>query len=88
MESAAWAACAAGIPGVIVRVVTDALEDEIPGFVAESVGPGGAIDRGRLLRHAATHPSSIGKLLDLRRRASFCGERLAGFLLDFAARGF
>ncbi|HYK41993.1 MAG TPA: hypothetical protein VE007_06335 [Thermoanaerobaculia bacterium] len=88
MESAAWAGAAGGIPGVLVRVVTDAAEDEIPDFIAASVSAGGAVDRGRIVRHALRHPSSIGKLLDLRRRAKFCGERLAGFLETFASRGF
>jgi adenosylhomocysteine nucleosidase len=88
MESAAWARAAAGIPGVLVRVVSDAAEDEIPAFVGASVDAEGAIDRGRLVRHALLHPASIGKLLDLRRRARTCGERLAVFLERFAARGF
>jgi nucleoside phosphorylase len=90
MESAAWssAAAARGIPGILVRVVSDTASEEIPDFVAESVLPGGGIDRGRIVRHALLHPSSIGKLLDLRRRAQTCGERLAGFLDRFAAGGF
>ena len=89
MESAAWASAArSGLPGVLVRVVTDAADDEIPHFVAASVGPDGRIDRGRLVRHAVLHPSAIGKLLALRRRARVCGERLADFVERFAARGF
>jgi len=90
MESAAWSSSAAArrIPGILVRVVSDTASDEIPDFVAESVLPGGGIDRGRVVRHALLHPSSIGKLLDLRRRARTCGERLAGFLDRFAAGGF
>jgi adenosylhomocysteine nucleosidase len=88
MESAAWARAGSGIPGLIVRVVTDSAEDEIADFVAASVAPDGGIDRGRLVRHAILHPSAIGKLLALRRRARLCGERLADFVERFAARGF
>ncbi|MDQ6891612.1 MAG: hypothetical protein M3167_02910 [Acidobacteriota bacterium] len=88
MESAAWARAGSGIPGLLVRVVTDSAEDEIAEFVAASVAGDGGIDRGRLLRHAIFHPSSIGKLLALRRRARLCGERLADFVERFAARGF
>ena len=90
MESAAWRAAGAarGFPGVLVRVVSDAASDEIPDFVAESIRPGGGIDRVRVVRHAILHPSCVGKLLDLRRRASAGGERLAAFLERFAARGF
>jgi nucleoside phosphorylase len=88
MESAAWARAGAGIPGLLVRVVTDSAEEEIADFVAASVAPDDGIDRWRLLRHAILHPSSIGKLLALRRRARVCGERLADFVERFAARGF
>jgi adenosylhomocysteine nucleosidase len=88
MESAAWARAGSGIPGLIVRVVTDSAEDEIADFVAASIAPDGGIDRGRLVRHAILHPSAIGKLLPLRRRALLCGERLADFVERFAARGF
>jgi nucleoside phosphorylase len=88
MESAAWASAGSGFPGLLVRVVTDAADDEIPDFVAASVSPDGRIDRVRLVRHAVLHPSAIGKLLALRRRGRVCGERLADFIERFAARGF
>jgi len=88
MESAAWARAGSRIPGLIVRVVTDSAEDEIADFIAASVAPGGGIDRGGLVRHAVLHPSAIGKLLALRRRALLCGERLADFIERFAVRGF
>lgn len=88
MESRVWIRAASGVPGILVRVVTDSAEEEIPDFVAASAEPGGGIDRGRLVRSAVLRPSSIGKLLALRRRAQTCGERLADFVARFAARGF
>lgn len=89
MESSGWAAAAAtgSAPGLVVRVVSDAAEEEIPGFVAEASSVSG-VDRRRVAWHALTHPSAVGKLLAMRRRARVCAERLAEFLESLARGGF
>jgi hypothetical protein len=92
METAGWLAAAGGgspgfPPGLVVRVVSDAAEEEIPDFVAAAASADG-LDRRRIALHALTHPSAVGKLLAMRRRARFCAERLAGFLEVLARRGF
>lgn len=88
METAGWIDGARGlVPGVVVRVVSDAAEEEIPAFIAAASSEDG-VDRGRIARHALAHPASIGKLLAMRRRARFCAERLADFLEALARRGF
>lgn len=92
MESAAWARAAAAAghdaPYLLVRVVSDTAEEELPELVAASIAPDGSFDRGRVVRRALRHPGSIGKLLVLRRRARSCAGSLAGFLEIFAAAGF
>lgn len=88
LESSAWARAGAGVRGLVVRAISDAADDEIPAFVAAAVTSGGEIERKRLVRYALLHPRSIGKLLELRRRARFCGDRLADFLERFAGNGF
>lgn len=89
LESTAWAASApAGIPGVLVRVVSDGAGEELPDFLARCTGPGGGIDRRRVLASTIRRPWSVGKLLAMRRRARFSAERLADFLERFAASGF
>lgn len=92
MESAAWArgAAAAGhdAPYLLVRVVSDTAMEELPDLVAASAEVDGSLDRGRIARNALRHPSSIGKLLHLRRRARSCARSLADFLARFAAAGF
>ena len=82
MESAAWAREAAvrGIPYVIVRVVSDALEDELPRFLADSVGPDGSIHRGEVARRALLQPAWWGTLLRMRRRLHDCSSALGVFL--------
>jgi nucleoside phosphorylase len=91
METAGWLAAAGGSagspPGLVIRVVSDAADEEIPDFVAAASSADG-LDRRRIALHALTHPSAVGKLLAMRRRARFCAERLAGFLEVLARRGF
>jgi adenosylhomocysteine nucleosidase len=87
MESAAWAREAAvrGIPYVIVRVVSDALEEELPGFLVDAVGPDGSIRRGEVVRRALLQPASWGTLLRMRRRLHDCSVSLGAFLARMLA---
>jgi len=98
METAGWIAAAAlaspaapgssgSPPGLVIRVVSDEADEEIPDFVAAASSADG-LDRRRIALHALAHPSAVGKLLAMRRRARFCAERLAGFLEVLARRGF
>jgi adenosylhomocysteine nucleosidase len=82
MESAAWAREAGirGIPYVVVRVVSDAFEEELPGFLADSVGPDGSIRRGEVARRALLQPAWWGTLLRMRRRLHDCSAALGVFL--------
>jgi adenosylhomocysteine nucleosidase len=84
MESASWAraAAGAGVPFVIVRAISDGVDEELPDYLPECVGPDGGIRRIAVLRRALARPSSIGALMKMRRRIADCGERLAAFLLD------
>lgn len=88
LESAAWtrAASPSRTPLILVRVVSDTSEEEIPLFVAEARREDGSVDRGRIVRHALRHPSTVGKLLAMRRRTRFCAERLASYLETLLAR--
>ena len=82
MESAAWAREAAlrGIPYVVVRVVSDTAVEELPDFLAESIGTDGSIRRGEVARRALLEPSSWGSLLRMRRRLHECSDALGVFV--------
>ncbi len=88
LESAAWlrASSSPRTPVVLVRIVLDTSEEEIPTFVTQAQREDGSIDRGRIARHALRHPSCVGKLLSMRRRTRSCAERLAGFLEALLSR--
>jgi len=87
MESAGWAraASARGIPYVVVRVVSDTADEDLPPYLARCYDPEGGIRRGRVLFHALGRPGSIPKLLAMRRRVRECGERLSAFVEHFLA---
>ena len=91
METDGWIAAGRSVspspPGLVIRVVSDALEEEIPAFVAAASSERG-VDRRRIALHALTHPAAVGKLVAMRRRARSCAERLAEFLEALARREF
>jgi adenosylhomocysteine nucleosidase len=82
LESAAWAAAAsrAGIPYLILRVVTDTADEGLPPILAKSLRDDGSVDRIRLVRSALLRPSSIRPLLRMAGRARRCARVIAGGL--------
>ena len=87
MESAAWAREAAvrGIPYLVIRAISDAADEELPAFFAETIGTDGSIRRGEVARRALLEPSSWGTLLRMRRRLHDCSERLGAFVARMLA---
>jgi adenosylhomocysteine nucleosidase len=85
MESAAWARVAGerGIPYVVVRSISDAADEEMPSYLARSVGPEGRIRRGAVVGYSLLRPATIPALWRMRRRTRDCAERLAAFLERF-----
>ena len=82
MESAAWARAAAaqGVPYLIVRVVTDTAEEELPGYLSRCMDSEGSIRRSSVALSALAHPRSIPALRRMRRTLLDCAERLACFV--------
>ncbi len=77
-ESDGWARAAAraGVQLVVVRVVYDTADEEIPQFVAGD----GPVDRSAIVRHALTHPSVIPGLMRMRSRLRRSADALADFI--------
>lgn len=87
MESAAWAraASAAGIPFLIVRIVSDASDEELPGYLSGCMDGEGGIRRSAVALAALTHPRSIPALWRMRARVTDCAGRVAAFVASLAA---
>jgi nucleoside phosphorylase len=89
MESAAWAAAAAarGVPYLIVRIVTDTAEEELPGYLSRCMTHEGGIRRSSVALGALLHPRSIPSLRRMRRTVLDCADRLAAFVTALVAEG-
>lgn len=87
MESAAWAHAAAsrGIPYLVIRAISDRADENLPAYIARSVGEDGGIRRSSVVFHALRRPGTIPALLALKRRVRMCGEKLSLFLERFLA---
>lgn len=87
MESASWARAAAahGVPYVIVRAISDSSDEELPSYLADSVGEDGGIRRSTVVGYALARPSTIAALLRMRGRVRSCGRKLALFVERFLA---
>ena len=79
LESAAWAETARtrGLPWSILRVVSDAWDEDLPSFLIRAQRPDGSVARGRVALGAMVVPSRIPTLVRLASRVRQASERLA-----------
>lgn len=82
MESFAVArACAERrIPFLIVRCVSDLFAEDLPVDFNRCRGADGRVNNLKVIASAIGRPSSIKGLLELRKRAMVCSEKLANFV--------
>jgi len=87
LESWAWAraAAGAGLPFVLLRGVTDPLDERLPLDFEGLRGAAGVLGRGRVLLAASRRPASWPGLLRLRGRLRAVAGRLADCALEVAA---
>lgn len=87
MESAAWAREAAvrGVPYIVVRAISDTLDEDLPDFLPECLGADGSIRRGAVVRRALLRPASWGTLLRMRRRLHSGSAALGSFVTRLLA---
>jgi adenosylhomocysteine nucleosidase len=86
MESAAWAraAAAAGVPFLVVRIISDTAEEELPGYLSRCMDSQGGIRRSAVAMEALLHPRTIPHLRRMRSVVRDCADRLAEFVLHVA----
>ncbi len=89
MESAAWARAAAAqaLPYLLVRIVTDTAEEELPGYLSRCMDSEGGIRRSSVAFGALVHPRSISTLRRMRRTVLDCADRLAAFVTALVVEG-
>ena len=72
------------IPYVIVRCISDALNEDLPLDFNHFFLPDGNLDNRGIVISAVMHPSCIRGLRKLARQMSFCTRQLAEFVDQFA----
>ena len=79
LESAAWAESAArhGLPWSVLRVVSDAWDEDLPGFLLRAQRAVGSGARGRVAFGAIAVPTRIPTLVRLATRVRRASTRLA-----------
>jgi adenosylhomocysteine nucleosidase len=82
MESTAIAGVCArrGVPFVVIRSITDLLEEDLPLDFNLYRDSGGRVDSARVATAAMLKPRALAGLLALRSRSELCAERLAEFV--------
>lgn len=82
MESASWARTAAkrGIPYVILRAVSDAFEEELPGFLSSCLSADGSVNRAAVARRLILRPGALPALLRTRERVREGAAAIGRFL--------
>lgn len=79
LESATFATVAREMeaPCLILRAVSDRVDESLPFDFERFRGEDGSVSRSRIVSYALSHPGTFPALLELRRRVELCSERLA-----------
>jgi adenosylhomocysteine nucleosidase len=83
MESTAIASVCArhGVPFLIVRSITDLLDEGLPLDFNQCRDSEGRVNSIKVMKAALLKPGSVSGLLELRKRSHLCAERMAEFVL-------
>ena len=82
MESTAIAGVCArrGAPFLIIRSITDLLDEDLPLDFNQYRTSDGRVDPKKVVRAALLKPAAFKGLLDLRKRSRLCADRMAEFV--------
>ena len=82
MESTAIASVCLGrgVPFLIVRSITDLLDEDLPLDFNQCRDSEGRVNSSKVMKAALLKPGSINGLLELRKRSELCAERMAVFV--------
>jgi adenosylhomocysteine nucleosidase len=69
-----------GVPFLIVRSITDLLNEDLPLDFNQYRNVDGRVDPKGILRAALLKPATLSGLIELRRRSRFCADRMSQFV--------
>lgn len=78
MESHTWATCAsqANLPFVVLKAISDTLDEDLPLDFNDALRADGSLSRARVVAAAVRQPSAVPGLLELRDRVKLCSRVL------------
>jgi adenosylhomocysteine nucleosidase len=68
------------LPFLIVRSITDLLDEDLPLNFNLYRREDGRVDSARIVKAALMRPRALAGLMELRRRSELCAQRMAGFV--------
>lgn len=68
------------LPFLIVRSITDLLDEDLPLNFNLYRREDGRVDSARIVKAALLRPRALAGLMELRRRSELCAQRMAGFV--------
>ena len=68
------------LPFLIVRSITDLLDEDLPLNFNLYRGEDGRVDSARIVKAALLRPRALSGLMELRRRSELCAQRMADFV--------
>lgn len=82
MESTAIAGVCArrGVPFLIIRSITDLLDEDLPLDFNQYRNPDGRVDPRKVVNAALLRPAAFKGLFELRKRSKLCASRMAEFV--------
>ena len=69
-----------GVPFIIVRSITDLLDEDLPLNFNLYRGDDGRVDSARIVKASLLRPRALSGLMELRRRSELCANRMADFV--------
>jgi adenosylhomocysteine nucleosidase len=72
-----------GVSCVVVRVISDRFDEDVPAGIDTTVDAFGRVNVRRVAKHLVTHPLAIPALIRLGRQSKTAAEALAHFLEAF-----
>jgi adenosylhomocysteine nucleosidase len=71
------------VPAIVVRAISDRLDEDVPSNVDTTLDERGRVKMGRVVKHLAAHPLQIPALIGLGKKSRIAAEALEHFLQSF-----
>jgi adenosylhomocysteine nucleosidase len=78
-------AAAAGVPGISIRAISDAADEDLPMDFGSMLDDGGNVNASKVAKAVARAPHKLPALMRLAKNSRLASKKLAGFLEAYVA---